>query len=381
MKGFLKGCIITALVCSLAGIVILTASVSVLGWRGIWNLVEQGELTVAAYNDWGWERWNSRLDLEDARAELEDAKQEAAELKREFQEEFRNEFQDGFLEEMNDLRTELDEELQEELEDAIADINDSLQESMETGLDMIEDGAAEYRRAGGDSIGRVVASRADIRNLEIDFGGGALHLFRSPDNQVRVASTGGQVEFSCYVENGRLVLKDKKSSRLSAYNNRRVYLSIPEGLFLERAEINIGGGLLTVERIEADELFVSVGAGQAVLDKMYADRVQMDIGAGEILVNRGVVQDMEMDIGAGHGAYAGTITGDADVGCGIGMAELVLTGSSADHNYEVDVAAGSILLDGRSYSGLGFSQSIENGADSDFTLTSSMGMLTVEFTR
>lgn len=366
MKGFLKGCIITALVSALAGIVILTASVSVLGWRGIRTLIEQGELMVAAYNDWGWEHWNPRLDLEDA-------KEEAAEWKREFQ----DEFQDGFREEMNDLRTELDEEL----EDAIADINDSLHESMETGLDMIEDGAAEYRRAGGDSIGRVVAAKTDIRDLEIDFGGGALHLLRSGDNQVRVASTGGQVEFSCYLENGRLVLKDKKSSRLSDYNNRRVYLSIPEGLFLERAEINIGGGLLTVDQIEADELFVSVGAGQAVLDKMYADRVQLDIGAGEILVNRGVVQDMEMDIGAGHGVYVGTITGDADVGCGIGMAELVLTGSSADHNYEVDVAAGSIMLGGRSYSGLGFSQSIENGADSDFTLTSSMGMITVEFTK
>lgn len=364
MKGFMKGCVITALVCILIGVIVLTASFSIWGWRGIGNMARQGAFTINAWNDFDWYYWNhfsTRRSLEEARREVKDS---VLEIK----EEISNEIYD------------INQDIQEELEEAMRDMDDALYGTMMGGLETLRDAASSYERAGGDDIGNVIAKKSQIKNLSINFGGGALHLLRSSDNQARVARTDGKAEFSCYMDDDTLVLVDKGSSRISDYNNRRVYLCIPDGVQFDKVEITVGGGILTLEEVKAEELYITVGAGQAVLERMNAVEAQLDIGAGEILVNKGTAHELSLAVGAGHSAFMGTVRGDLNVDCSMGETELVLAGSSYAHNYYLSSSMGGVKIDGTSYSGLGYNQTVDNGADSDFYLNSSMGMITIEFT-
>lgn len=366
MRGFVKGCIITALVCILIGIIVLTASVTTLGWGGIRSLAKQGVLNASF---WGRDYVDYVGDWDDVHWEIESAKQELQDAKAEL------------TDELGELGWEISTEIEEALKDAMYDISDTMYESLEGGMEAVAKARRDYQSAGGDNKSEVIAGTDQIENLRIDFRGGALHLLSSEDNQVHIITTGEQNEFkfTCYMEDDTLILKDGRNNRIANYNNRHVYLALPENIVFDNAQISVGGGLLTAESIQAEDISISVGAGQGVLDSIYAEVAEFNIGAGEMLVNRGVVEDVELDIGAGHGVYVGTIHCDLNVECKMGAAELVLTGSSAEHNYHIDAAVGSVMVDQKSYSGVGFSQNIDNAADSDFYLKNSMGTIKLEF--
>lgn len=366
MRGFVKGCIITALVCILIGIIVLTASVTALGWGGIRNLAKQGALNASL---WGEDYFDFVEDWDDVHWEIESARQELQDARAEL------------TDELGEIGWEISAEIEEAFEDAMYDISDTMYASLKDGMKTVAEARQDYQNAGGDNKSEVIAGADQIENLRIDFRGGALHLLSSEDNQVHIITTGQQSEFkfTCYMEDDTLILKDGRNNRIANYNNRHVYLALPKNMVFDNAQISVGGGLLTVESIQAEDISISVGAGQVVLGSIYAEVAALDIGAGEMLVNRGVVEDVELDIGAGHGVYVGTIYCDLNVECKMGAAELVLTGSSTEHNYHIDAAVGSVMVDQESYSGVGFSQNIENAADSDFYLNNSMGTIKLEF--
>lgn len=182
-------------------------------------------------------------------------------------------------------------------------------------------------------------------------------------------------------------------------NNTMLYLWLPEGCALEECGIDIGAGLVRSIFIKAEQVNVSVGAGALDADGFEGDEVRLTVGAGEILAERVTAGKADIEIGAGHLSIeellvsreadvnvnagnceiTGTIAGDLDLECDMGETVLRLTGSEDDHSYDVECGMGEVTVGGFSHSGFAVEKSWNAGKDSQFDIDCSMGVVTLTF--
>lgn len=182
-------------------------------------------------------------------------------------------------------------------------------------------------------------------------------------------------------------------------NDTMLYLWLPEGCALEECRIDMGAGLVESSFIKAQQVRVSVGAGTLDADGFEGDEVRLSVGAGEILAERVTAGTADFEIGAGHMRIeelsvnreadisvsagnceiAGTIAGDLDLECDMGVTELSLTGSEEDHSYDVECGMGEVAVGSYSHSGFAAEKTWNAGKDSEFAIDCSMGTVTVVF--
>lgn len=216
--------------------------------------------------------------------------------------------------------------------------------------------------------------------LEIEAGGCKFSTRTSGDDSFYVeASDSGK--FQAYLENGTLCIRTTTSSR--SWNNwkgSKVTLYVPEGYHFREADIELGAGELEFEALDADRVSLGVGAGNITLNGLKADSLEMEIGMGQIEMYDANVKDMEAEIGMGNLIVEGNIEGNVDANCSMGNLELRIAGSQQDFNYKIDGALGNIDLGSESYSGLGMSKRIDNGAQKDMKIGCEAGNITISFT-
>lgn len=219
-----------------------------------------------------------------------------------------------------------------------------------------------------------------VEVLKIEAGGCLFSTQASGDNSFYVkASDSGK--FQAYLENGTLYIRTTTSSRAwNNWNSCKVTLYVPEGYHYREAEIELGAGQLEFESLDADRISLGVGAGQITANGLKADSLEMEIGMGQIDIKDVNVKDLEAEIGMGNLMVEGTIDGSVDANCSMGNMDLMITGSLQDFNYKLDGAMGNIDLGSESYSGLGVSKKIENGAGKNMEIECAAGNITIRFT-
>lgn len=244
-----------------------------------------------------------------------------------------------------------------------------------------------------------------LGSLEIDLVMCNLLIQESADEHVWILVEGDTNRPEYAIEN------DGNRSRLCIENDEEynyywrskpkdyVYLWLPKGCALKECEIYMGAGYMKSISLNADQSHISVGAGLMEIAGLAGKEIILSADAGELLAGRVTAENGVLQIGAGHLSVeelsvsrnadisvgvgqceiAGTITGDLDLDCDMGETMMRLTGSEDDHSYDVECGMGEVNVGSRSHSGVAVERSWNSGKDSEFDVDCNMGTVTITF--
>lgn len=220
----------------------------------------------------------------------------------------------------------------------------------------------------------------NIRNLELDLGGCAVTVTASPDGEYHVQAQKISA-FQTYTEGDTLYVKGLKTGKWNLSTGMKVIIQIPEGTAFDKVEMSLGAGDFKIDAIKATEMEVELGAGRLQVDSLQTGTFACEVGAGQAVIdNAAFVGNVTLSVGAGEMLVTGSIPGNLTAECGMGNVEITVTGSTeADHNYEMECAAGNLTAGSRSVAGLVSEQSIDNGAASTYDLSCAMGNMEIRF--
>lgn len=362
MKKFTKGCLMTALVLFLVGLVLcgvcgllggfqeLRELGSVKGIPFVWGRDADGDWRIGFFRSPGYDR----EDLEE-------------------------------LEELEDI---------EDIE-SVEEVRKVVDQTMEKKRKELE-GKKEQLPLTAENLG----------SLEIDVEECNVVIWESEDANAWILMDGNTNRPNYFIENehGRqeLSIENEVEHHLGHWRNGpndTVYLWLPEGCALEECKISmdagymdsiflkakkmkaeLGAGMVTADGFEGEEISITVGAGELLADRIRAGTADFEIGAGHMSIEELTVSGkMDMEVSMGAAEVAGTIAGDLDVECGMGEIVMSLTGSEDDHSYYVECGMGNVDVGSYSHSGVASHKSWNAGKSSYFHINCNMGNVTVTF--
>lgn len=362
MKKFTKGCLMTALVLFLVGLV-LSVVCGLLG--GFRQLEELGSVKGIPFV------WGRNAD---------------------------GDWRIGFFRSPGYDREDLEE--LEELED-IEDI-----ESVEEVRKVVDQTMEKKRKELEGNKEQLALTAQTLGSLKIDVDECNVVIWKSEDEYVWYLADGNtsRPHYSIEDEHGRseLSIENEVEHHLGHWRNGpndTVYLWLPEECALEECEISmdagymdsiflkakkmkaeLGAGMVTADGFEGEEISITVGAGELLADRIRAGTVDFEIGAGHASIEELTVSGkMDMEVSMGAAEVAGTIAGDLDVECGMGEIVMSLTGSEDDHSYYVECGMGNVDVGSYSHGGVASHKSWNAGKSSYFNINCNMGNVTVTF--
>ena len=194
----------------------------------------------------------------------------------------------------------------------------------------------------------------DIENLEINLGESEVKIVKGTGNKILIEADNTVIESR--VDGDRLKISNDDDEYL---NNANIIITIPKGKHFSEVNIKLGAVESTIEELNCDEL-------------------DLKLGAGELEISEGNIKDANMEVGAGELRYIGSISGDLDAKCGLGNMSFKLDGDEKDHNYNLKVGLGHMLVGGDSINGAG-TRNVDNDTDSDFNIECGAGNVEVLF--
>lgn len=246
----------------------------------------------------------------------------------------------------------------------------------------------------------------DLGSLEIDVADCNVVIWKSEDESAWILMDGDTNKAYYKIENddgrSRLRIANEVEHHLGHWRNGpndTVYLWLPEGCVLEECDISMGAGYMDSIFLKAKEVKMNLGAGMVTADGFEGEEIGIAVGAGELLADRITAGNADFEIGAGHMSIgelsvsgetdlevsmgvvevAGTIAGDLDVECGMGEVIMSLTGSEDDHSYYVECGMGNVDVGSYSHGGVASHKSWNAGKSSYFDINCNMGNVTVTF--
>lgn len=146
------------------------------------------------------------------------------------------------------------------------------------------------------------------------------------------------------------------------------------------ASINVGAGVCEIQGLAADSADLLVGAGQLLVERLDAREADVSVGAGELTVKGMTVGDaLDLDMSMGTATLKGTVEGDLSLECSMGDVTMNLTGSEDEHSYDVECGMGDVRIGSHGHGGFAASKSWNDGKDSQFDVNCSMGSVTITF--
>ncbi len=148
----------------------------------------------------------------------------------------------------------------------------------------------------------------------------------------------------------------------------------------QTASIDVGAGVCTLQGIAADDADLNVGAGQLVVENLSVKEADVSVGAGELNVQGMAVSDvMDLEMNMGTAALEGALDGDLSLECGMGNVTMHLAGSEDDHSYDVECGMGDVQVGHQSHGGFAASKSWNSGKGSQFDIDCNMGNVVITF--
>ena len=221
---------------------------------------------------------------------------------------------------------------------------------------------------------------ADVQRLDLDAGGCSIQVLLSEDANYYVAAKSIE-KLQAYVSGETLYVKSTRSGKLSGgeIKNAVILLYVPEETYLKEADIQVGAGLLELEELNAKKLHIELGAGEIVYHNCVGDELEINVGAGDLNIENMSVSGLECKAGMGNITLAGELTGNAKVECSMGNITMNLAGEEADFNYKLESSLGNIRLNGEELKGLAAERKIDNEAPYTIKLECSMGNINLNF--
>ena len=219
-----------------------------------------------------------------------------------------------------------------------------------------------------------------VADISIEAGGCSFTVQDSMDENIYVEgkNTG---KFQAYTEDGKLYVRTTTGSKIwNQLEGSEITLYLPCDYSYSDVSIELGAGILQMERLTAEEIDLDLGAGQIVGDDVKAGKLKGSVGAGEMKLNNIDVSELSLEVGLGNIEVKGNVTEKADLDCSMGNLNLDLDGKKEDFNFDIEGAMGNLKIGNESYSGLADSRRIHNDADKKIKVSCAMGNVTIQFT-
>ncbi|MDD6276650.1 MAG: DUF4097 family beta strand repeat-containing protein [Clostridia bacterium] len=198
---------------------------------------------------------------------------------------------------------------------------------------------------GGESVtdaSEVYSVSQNISELKIEINA-ADFVIQSGDS---FALTSNLKRLSVKENNGCLTVNEKFKLNVN-YKNAKLVLTVPDKTVFDKVEIKTGAGKLVIDSLTAKEIDLDLGAGEAVIGKLNAsEKSSVNGGAGKITIGSGTIKNLDLDIGVGEIYLTGKLTGESEINCGVGGAEITLNGGRENYCIEADKGIGNITVDG-----------------------------------
>ena len=231
----------------------------------------------------------------------------------------------------------------------------------------------------------------DIRRLNFYFSFCNLKICSHDKDYVSLEAVNSGTTFRCSQEGDELILKDLREKRFfqnSMDSALHLTLYLP-GQELKKADIEIGVGNITIDRLSAESMELESGVGELNGMELAAGSIDINVGVGNLeLENITASDNCRIECGTGNltvGRYEGA---DLKLDCGVGDITVTAAGKKQDYNYKLDCGLGDIHLnhqlqepDSRQHSDYepGCSVNVDNQAERKLDIQCSLGNLKLNF--
>ncbi len=215
-----------------------------------------------------------------------------------------------------------------------------------------------------DAYGTEAEAYEGIRELELEVNWVSVRVLPWDGEEVLVDTSHlrADLEERIQTEQDGEELEIKMEGRTISNTNDTgtMYISVPRGMVFEKVTADAGAGLIEIEGAEARKLSVKAGVGQIILKSFSAEKLEAECGAGQMIL-------------------AGEITEKAEINCGMGEVLCTFPGQREAYDYEISCSAGSVSVDGETFSGVGRTVKEDNRSSCEIEADCGMGNVEIRF--
>jgi len=244
--------------------------------------------------------------------------------------------------------------------------------SMDEGFDMDDEYTDPALSADTHEV-QLSANTSVLKQLKADVSYVTLQIEPHDKQSVVYSITNNtkKIGASVQVEGDTLTISTKKNRKWNWFSGWKrdrmgrsktvITVKIPQNTVFDTADINIGAALLTLDGFTASQRFkLNTGAGEVDVKNITASNVNIQTGVGETVFHNCSFTDTVMNTGIGETVFDGKIFKSLDIKAGIGEIDMRINGKKDDYLINATSGIGSILIDGRSATGLDSTFRINN---------------------
>lgn len=143
-------------------------------------------------------------------------------------------------------------------------------------------------------------------------------------------------------ENNKLLIREKKSLIMNKMR-KFVYVYIPEDIILDYASIQMNGGLVKIENLNANKLEIETESGSVKIDNLIVNNdCEIESARGKIEIEGSIINNLELDIINGSANINSLLTGKNEIDLTSGIINLNLIGD--DYKFNTDEVSGTIKI-------------------------------------
>ncbi len=221
---------------------------------------------------------------------------------------------------------------------------------------------------------------SQVRELDVEVGGCVFTVEQSGDDNFYVGAKNTK-KFQGYTKGNTLYLKGTtESGVLGDVDKCEIVLYVPVDFTFDKADMELGAGVMELDSFAANKLDLGVGAGQITIDDVKSDSLKVSVGLGEILIDNVHVNKLDANVDMGHLYIAGSVQQKIDAECAMGSLELEIAGSQKDFNYDLECGMGNLQFGEKSLSGVAQEEHVNNNAVKSMDIKCAMGNVEIRFT-
>ena len=220
---------------------------------------------------------------------------------------------------------------------------------------------------------QLTATASALNRLKVDVSYVTLRIIPHDKTSVTysIANNTKKIGASVQIEGDTLLISTKKERKwnwlfgwshdIIGRANIVITVKIPQNMLFDTADITIGAGSLILDGFTAHQRFtLDAGAGELDIKNITASNATIKTGVGETVFHSCNFTDTVMNTGVGETSFDGSIFKSLDINAGIGEVDMRINGKRDDYAIDAASGIGSILIDGRSATGIDSTFRINN---------------------
>jgi len=241
---------------------------------------------------------------------------------------------------------------------------------------------------------QLISDASVLKQLKADVSYAALRIEPHDKQSVvySIINNTKRIGASVQIDGDTLVISTKKNHTWNwLFGWRRdnighaktlITVKIPQNMLFNTANINIGAASLMLDGFTVTQRFnLNTGAGKVDVKNITASNVNIETGVGKTVFHNCSFTDTVMNTGVGENLFDGSVFKHLEINAGIGEIDMRINGKKDDYLINATSGIGSILIDGRSATGIDSTFRINNqNALHTIRVKAGIGQVNITFT-